>query len=378
MRRHLVIVAGGTGGHIMPGLAVAEEMRRRGWSVSWVGTRHGMEHRLVPSAGIEIDALDFAGLRGKGVAGAWRGLWQLLRALSQGWAILRRRQASAVLGMGGYVCVPAGVMAAMQGRPLFLVNADAALLLSNRILLPFARMMACGFDGPAAQHARARVTGNPVRAAIAALAPPEQRYAQRLGPLRVLVVGGSLGARVLNEVLPKALALMAAAQRPIVSHQTGMAHFDEVKAAYAAAGLALHSQGASAAGQAGDIELLPFINDMPARLAQCDLVLCRSGAVTVSELCAAGVASMLVPLVVSTTAHQRDNAQYMAAHGAAMYLPQTELTAQSLAQQLGQLSRERLSAMATRARTLARHDAAAAVADAIEQSLSPFTQDRPA
>ena len=351
---HLVIMAAGTGGHIMPGLAVAREVRRRGWTVSWLGTSHGMENRLVPPAGLEMDTIAFSGLRGKGLLHTATGGLRLLKAFWDCLRILRRRGADVVLGMGGYVCFPGGLMASLLGKPLMLVNADAALLLSNKSLLPVADRVAFGFDGPAVKGVKAGVvTGNPVRVEIEALPEPAERLAGRSGPLRLLVVGGSLGAQVLNRTVPQALALMEAGARPVVVHQTGAAQADEVRAAYAAAGL--------------QAEVRPFIDDMATQLADCDLVLCRAGAVTVSELCAAGVASVLVPLVVSTTSHQRDNAQWLAGHGAAVHLPQAELTPQALAQRLQALDRDALLAMARRARSLAQPQAAARVADELQQ-----------
>ena len=244
-----------------------------------------------------------------------------------------------------------------------MVNADAAMLLSNRMLLPITDVLACGFDGPAAQHKVSKVTGNPVRAEIEAIASPSERFANRTGPLRVLVVGGSLGAKVLNEALPQAMALLSPEQRPQLTHQTGMANFESVKADYAKQGIDT-SQG---------VELLPFINNMPQRLAECDVIIGRAGAITVSELCAAGVPSILVPLVVSTTAHQRDNAVYMANNGAALHLPQAEMTPSKLAELIKSLNRTALAAMAIKARGLARPRSAAAVADAIEQHVKPQT-----
>ena len=318
---HLVIMAAGTGGHIIPGLA--------------------------------LDSIAFSGLRGKGLLGWLSGGLRLQKAFWDCHAILRRRAADVVLGMGGYVCFPGGLMAAALGKPLLLVNADAELLLSNKWLLPVADRVAFGFDGPAARAVKnAVVTGNPVRAEIEALPAPERRLAGRSGPLRLLVVGGSLGARVLNDTVPAALALIAPGQRPLVTHQTGNAHLYDVRSAYEEAGV--------------QAELLPFIEDMAARLAGCDLMLCRAGAITVSELCAAGVPSLLVPLIVKTTSHQRDNAELLASHGAAVHLPQAELSAERLAAELQALTRERLLAMATSARALARPRAAARVADEVE------------
>ncbi len=351
---HLVVMAAGTGGHVIPGLAVAREMQARGWSVSWLGTRSGMENRLVPPARIPLDAIAFSGLRGKGPVHALTGGLRLLKAFWECLAILRRRSADAVLGMGGYVCFPGGLMASLLGKPLLLVNADAALLLSNKALLPVADRVAFGFDGEAARGTkRAVVTGNPVRAEIEALPTPAARFAGRSGPLQLLVIGGSLGAKVLNDTLPAALSELPPAERPRVTHQTGSAHLEAVQAAYARAGV--------------EAEVLPFIDDMAARLAACDLVVCRAGAVTVSELCAAGVAAVLVPLIVSTTSHQRDNAEFMARHGAALHLPQTQLNAQALARLLRDGERASLLQMAEKARALSRPQAAARVADEIER-----------
>jgi UDP-N-acetylglucosamine--N-acetylmuramyl-(pentapeptide) pyrophosphoryl-undecaprenol N-acetylglucosamine transferase len=360
--RHLVIMAAGTGGHIIPGLAVAREMQRRGWSVSWFGTRHGMENKLVPPSGITLDTIDFAGLRGKGLTGRLRGAWQLLLALFSSRTILMKRSATAVLGMGGYVCLPGGLVASWLGTPLVLVNADAGLLLSNQLLARRAGRVAFGFEGEAARRTpRAVVTGNPVRAEIENLPLPAERYAGRQGPLRVLVVGGSLGAQVLNQTIPAALALIAPAQRPQLVHQTGVAHHAHVLDDYRALGLIGTEPGA-----VRRLDVRPFIDDMAGELAACDLVICRAGAVTVSELCAAGVPAVLVPLIVSTTRHQHDNAEWMADQHAAIHLPQTELAAPALAALLGRLDRSALLAMAERARALAKPAAAQKVADAIE------------
>ncbi len=353
MTKHLVVMAAGTGGHVIPGLAVAREMLARGWTVSWLGTTHGMENKLVPPSGLPMDAIAFSGVRGKGLLHTLTGGLRLLAAFWACLRILRARRADAVLGMGGYVCFPGGLMAALLGKPLVLVNADAGLLLSNKALLPVADRVAFGFDGPAvAGVKRSVVTGNPVRAEIESLPEPAQRFAGRSGPLRVLVVGGSLGARALNEAVPQALALIDIGQRPQVTHQTGSANLDDVRAGYERAGV--------------EAELLPFIDDMAQRLADCDVIVCRAGAVTVSELCAAGVASVLVPLVVSTTSHQRDNAQWLAGQGAGLHLPQSELSPKRLAELLSGLTREALLAMAGKARALAKPQAAARVADQIE------------
>ncbi|MCV2368370.1 undecaprenyldiphospho-muramoylpentapeptide beta-N-acetylglucosaminyltransferase [Roseateles oligotrophus] len=358
MSRHLVIMAAGTGGHIIPGLAVAEEMIRRGWSVSWMGTELGLENKLVPPTGIPLDRLAFAGLRGKGFTHSVKGLFKLVQAFVQSRSVFGNRSADAVLGMGGYVCFPGGLMAYLMRRPLMLINADAAMLLSNRSLTPFASKIGFGFDGvAAASTSKAVVTGNPVRAEIEALAPPAERYAGRSGPLRLLVVGGSLGARAINEMLPKMLALWPQAERPIVVHQTGQANFAAVQVAYREAGV--------------QAEVRPFIDDMAQQLAQADLILCRAGAVTVSEICAAGLPSVLIPLVVSTTSHQRDNARFMAQHGAALHLPQEDMSAEGVHQLLKSMDREVLLEMAEKARALARPRAASRVADEIERLTNP-------
>lgn len=352
--KHLLVVAAGTGGHVMPGLAVADELRRRGWTVSWLGTRAGMERRMVEPRGIEFDAIDFTGLRGKGLRTMLFGGFHLLRALWQSRAVMRRRRPAMVFSTGGYVAVPAGLAAGLVNAPLTVLNADAAPLLSLRMLASQAAAIFCGFDGEAAQRAgdKGLVTGNPVRADIAALTPPEPRFAGREGPLSLFVVGGSLGSQVLNQTLPAALAAMTPAQRPRVVHQCGAAHVETTRAAYQAAGV--------------QADVIPFIDDMAARYEAADVVLCRAGAITVSELCVAGVPAILVPLVVKTTAHQRANAEFMASHGAALHLPQTELSAATLATTLAGLDRARLLTMAHSAQAIGRPNATRTVADAIE------------
>jgi len=352
--KHLVVVAAGTGGHVMPGLAVADELRARGWTVSWLGTRAGMERKLVEPRGIAFDALDFSGLRGKGLGTLLLGGFQLLRALWQSRAVMQVRQPSLVFSTGGYVAVPAGLAASLHGAPLALLNADAAPLLSTKLLRSFASAVFCGFDGEAARLAgdKGLVTGNPVREEIARVSAPEGRYRTRQGPLRLLVIGGSLGAQVLNEALPCALGCLDSAARPHVVHQCGARHFEATRAAYAAAKV--------------DAEVIPFIDDIAARYAAADVVLCRAGAITVTELCVVGIASILVPFVVSTTSHQRTNAEFLAQHGAAIHIAQDSLSADRLADLLRELSRAQLAEMARRAHALARPDAARVVADAIE------------
>lgn len=353
MTKRLLIMAAGTGGHIIPGLAIAKTMQARGWEVSWLGTMHGMENTLVPPHGIEMDRIDFTGMRGKGLKHTMTGAFKMLASFVKCFGFLKKRQPDMVLGMGGYVTVPGGCAAKLQSIPLVLANADAALLLSNKVLVPFAEKVLFGFDGDAGTAAgKVVVTGNPVRQEIIDLPAPDTRYDTHTGALRILVVGGSLGARVLNECVPKALALLPEGSRPVVTHQSGKQHLADLKAAYAAAGV--------------DAEIVDFIDDMPRRYAEVDLVICRAGAITVSELTAAGVASILVPLVVSTTSHQKANAVWMAENHAAMHLPQAELTAQGLADQLQKLDRAACKTYAQAAYEQGRRNANEAIAQVLE------------
>ena len=352
--KRLMIMAAGTGGHIFPGIAIAQTMRARGWEVSWLGTAHGMEQELVPKSGIEIDAIDFAGLRGKGIGHTVSGFFKLVKSFGACLRFIARRKPDVVLGMGGYVTVPGGMMAAIRNVPVVLVNADAALLLSNKTLTPIARRVLFGFPADFGKAAsKAIVTGNPVRQEILAMPAPQQRFAGRTGVLRVLVVGGSLGAKVLNDALPAALALLPEGQRPQVTHQSGKKNIDALRAGYASAGVSA--------------TVVDFIDDMARAYAEADLVICRAGAITVSELTAAGVASVLVPFVASTTSHQRDNAKWMAQQHAAVHLPQTELNAQAMARLLASLDRDECSRMAQAAHAVGRRNANEAIAGVLEQ-----------
>lgn len=352
--KKLLIMAAGTGGHIFPGLAIAETMKARGWQVTWLGTEHGMERDLVPKSGIEMDTIAFAGLRGKGLLHTVKGVFRLVASFGTCFSILARRNPDVVLGMGGYVTVPGGWMAKLRSVPLALLNADAALLLSNKTLTPIAQRVLFGFPADFGSAAdKALVTGNPVRKEITALTPPAERYAQHTGALKVLVVGGSLGAKALNDALPAALALLPLEQRPVITHQSGKKNIDALRANYVQANV--------------DAEVVDFIDDMPRRYAEADLVICRAGAITVSELTAAGVASVLVPLLVSTTTHQRDNALWMEQQNAAIHLPQSELSAQGLADLLQSMTREKCKQMAEAAYANGRRDANAAIADVLEK-----------
>lgn len=352
----LMIVAAGTGGHVMPGIAVAQALRARGWSVSWLGTQAGMERALVERAGLPFNAVAFSSIRGRGPLALAAGLPRLARALRECVRILRRAAPQVVFTTGGYVAVPAGLAAAWLHRPLLFLNADAAPQLSLRLLLRWVRVVLCGFDGSAARlaGAKARVSGAPVRADIAALPAPAARFAGRSGPLALLVLGGSLGARVLNETLPEALALLDPAERPRVVHQCGAGNDAATRARYAACGV--------------QAEVLPFIDDVAARYADADVVLCRAGAITVSELCAAGVAAILVPFVASTTTHQSANAEYLAARGAALHLPQAQLAPATLAAALRGLDRPGLQQIAQAARALGRPAATEGVVREIERA----------
>lgn len=352
-QKRLLIMAAGTGGHIFPGLAIAEMMRERGWQVSWLGTSSGMETQIVPQHNIPMDRLNFTGMRGKGLKHSVTGAWKLLMSFLQCFRLLGVRQPDVVLGMGGYVTVPGGIMAALRGKPVVLMNADAALLLSNKMLRPFASKLLFGLPSDATVSSKKiEVTGNPVRKEICTLMLPAQRYAQRQGPLRILVVGGSLGAKVLNDTLPKALALIPPEARPQVTHQSGKQHIDALRRSY-------HDADVQA-------EVLDFIDDMPRRYADADLVICRAGAITVSELTAAGVASILVPFMASSTSHQQQNAVWMAEQKAAIYLPQAQLQPASLAAQLQALDRHACLQMAQTAYGLGQREASANIAKILE------------
>ena len=351
---HLLIMAAGTGGHIFPGLAIADTMRARGWKISWLGTTHGMEADIVPRHGVDFDAINFSGLRGKGWLHSALGVVKLMNSFVQCFVIMRRRKPDVVLGMGGYVTVPGGLMAKLCGVPLALVNADAALLMSNKALLPFAKKILFGFATKNSESdKRIQVTGNPVRREISALPVPKVRYAEHTGPLTILVLGGSLGAQILNQTIPAALALIASGDRPRVVHQSGRQHIAALEQAY-------QQQGVQA-------ELVDFIDDMATRYAHADLVICRAGAITVSELCAAGVASILVPFIASTTSHQRDNAEWMAQIGAAFHQPQKELNIEALASLIKTITRERCLQMAEAAYANGKREANESIAQIIEK-----------
>ena len=339
----ILIMAGGTGGHIFPGLAVADEMRAVGWDVVWMGARGGMEERLVPPRGHKTAWIRARAARGKGLLQKLLLPGNLLLSFWEGAQHIRRIKPDVVLGLGGYVAFPGGMMASLLNRPLALHEQNAIAGLANRVLSTVSDKVMVAFPGALKGG---EWTGNPVRSEIAALATPEQRFAGRIGPLRILVVGGSLGAQALNESVPKAISLLR--DKPVVVHQSGERHLDVLKKNYQEA----HAEG----------ELVAFIDDMAKRYAEADLVICRAGAVTVAELSAGGVGSILVPFPHAVDDHQSANARFLADHGAAILLSQKEMTAEKLADLIRSLDRPKLLEMAKKARALGKPDAARIVA----------------
>jgi UDP-N-acetylglucosamine--N-acetylmuramyl-(pentapeptide) pyrophosphoryl-undecaprenol N-acetylglucosamine transferase len=351
----VLIMAGGTGGHVFPALAVARALRGRNETVVWLGTRQGLEARIVPQDGFPLETIRVSGLRRKGL-GAWLvAPWQLLIALIDALRVLRRQRPKVVLGMGGFASGPGGFAAWLLGRPLLIHEQNTIAGLTNRLLAGIAREVLEAFPGSFSGRKATRVTGNPVRNEISALPDPQQRLAGRTGALHVLVLGGSQGARVLNETVPKAVALLDAAARPEVWHQAGPATLEVARAAYRAAGVSARVE--------------PFIEDMAAAYAWADLVVCRSGALTVSELAAAGLPAVLVPFPGAVDDHQTRNAAFLVEQGAAVLVPQPEFSPQRLAAEFGRYGADRalLLDSALRARALARPGAAVEIADLCQQ-----------
>lgn len=346
----VLIMAGGTGGHVFPALAVAERLRAHGTTVAWIGTRGGLEATLVPQAGIPLEWIEVSRLRGKGWGQKARMPWMLWRALRQADAIFRRLRPPVALGMGGFVSGPGGVVARWRGVPLVVHEQNAIAGLTNRWLARLANRTLQAFPHTFAPSRQAHTVGNPVRAAIAALPPPEVRWADRTGPARLLVLGGSQGARALNALVPQALALLTPDERPEVWHQAGGQLHEAAAAAYAEAGVTAR--------------LTPFIEQMAEAYGWADLVLCRAGALTIAELAAAGVGALLTPFPFAVDDHQTANAQFLVQGGAALIRQQADLSAEILAALLReQLSdRARLLTMAQAARRLAQTDAAEQVA----------------
>lgn len=345
MSRTILIMAGGTGGHIYPGLAVADALSDQGWNVVWLGAPNSMESELVPRHGYPVAWVNFTGVRGKGLLRLLTLPFTLLRALGQSAAAIFNYRPDVILGMGGYITMPGGLMAALLRRPLVIHEQNSIAGMSNKVLAKLAVRVLSGFPGVLK---RAEWCGNPVRADIAALPEPQTRYAAHSGKLNVLVVGGSLGAQALNETLPKALALLSEQERPNVLHQTGKKHFEAVQALYTQAGV--------------KADIRAFLDDMANQYANADVLICRAGALTIAELAAAGVASVLIPLPSAVDDHQSHNARFLVEHGAAVLLPQKELNAEKLAQLLRGFSREKLLAMAQAARGLSKPDATQQVA----------------
>ena len=360
MTATILIMAGGTGGHIFPALAVADQLKNAGWRVVWLGTRTGMEADVVPRRGYAMEFINISGVRGKGLLRIAMLPITLLRAFWQASRIIRRLKPDVVLGVGGYVTFPGGFMASLLNRPLAIHEQNSVAGLSNRLLATIADRILTGFPkafeekiaNPIAKFLKPNKpiewTGNPVRAEIAGLPDPSRRFAGREGVLKLLVVGGSLGAQVLNRVVPQALQLITPALRPQVTHQAGAKHGDELKQSYEAAGIRA--------------DLKPFIDDMATAYGNSDLVICRAGALTVAELCSAGVASILVPLPLAVDDHQTVNAKFLSDAGAAVLIRQQELTPQRLAELIATFTRGQLELMAGKARALAKPDATAQVA----------------
>jgi len=359
-------MAGGTGGHVMPALAVAEALRSEGWRVVWLGTRAGMEAKLAVEKGFEMVWVRVAGVRGKSLLTKLLLPANLLAAFWQAASAIFRVRPDVALGLGGYVAFPGGMMASLLGKPLVIHEQNAIAGLTNRLLACLADRVLLGL--PAAfkngndqplpcRKVDSEWVGNPVRPEIAALPDPAVRFAQRFahinGPLHLLVVGGSLGAQALNELIPLALARLSGEQRPQVRHQSGAKHLDALKANYAAANV--------------EADCVTFIADMAEAYAWADVVICRAGALTVAEVAAAGCAALFVPFPYAVDDHQTANAGFLANAGAAWLMQQNELSAESLAQWLAGLERDELLARAVKARALAKPEATARVAEVVKE-----------
>ncbi|SFN17659.1 undecaprenyldiphospho-muramoylpentapeptide beta-N-acetylglucosaminyltransferase [Dokdonella immobilis] len=344
----VLIMAGGTGGHIFPGIAVAAELRRRDIPVAWLGGNVGLETRLVPEAGIALESIAFSGVRGKGTLTLLAAPLRLLRAVLAARRILRRLRPRCVLSMGGYAAAPGGIAAWLSRVPLIVHEQNRVPGFTNRLLRRFARRALEGFSG---SLDGALWVGNPVREEIARLPAPQQRLAGREGPVRVLVLGGSQGAQSLNVILPEMIRRRGDRVSLQVRHQCGERHLERTRALYSAADI--------------EAEIVPFIKDMAAAYAWADLVICRAGALTLAELCAAGCASILVPFPAAVDDHQTRNAEVLADAGAALLVAEGDAFVQRLGTRLDGLDRDRpqLLKMAARARALARPDAAARIAD---------------
>jgi len=345
-----LIMAGGTGGHIFPGLAVAHELRERGWRVHWLGAPNSMESRLVPPKEFPMELIDFSGVRGKGLRTVLALPLRLFKACRQSVAVLRRVRPDVVVGLGGYITFPAGVMAALMGKPLVLHEQNSVAGMSNKVLASLAKRVFTAFPQV---FATGEWVGNPLRSEFLQQADPQTRFAGRSGPLQVLVVGGSLGAKALNTVVPQALALIPAGQRPVVIHQSGEKQIDELRANYAAAGV--------------QAQLTPFIDNTAQAFAHADLVICRAGASTVTEIAAVGAAAVFVPFPSAVDDHQTHNARFLVDQGAAWLMPQATLTPRVLADLLQKTERSALLQCARAAQKLQKIQATDAVVAACEE-----------
>lgn len=354
-QRTALVMAGGTGGHIFPGLAVAEALRERGWQVHWLGGRGSaghpsMESQLVPPRGFAFETIDFSGVRGKGPVTLALLPMRLLKAFWQSIQVVRRVQPHVVVGLGGYISFPAGMMSVLLGKPLVLHEQNSVAGLVNKVLAGVADRTFTAFPGV---FKKAEWIGNPLRPAFTRQPGPAERFAGRSGPLKLLVVGGSLGARALNELVPQALALMAPSQRPQVTHQSGARQLDALRASYAAAGV--HAT------------LTPFIEDTAQAFAEADLIICRAGASTVTEIAAVGAAALFVPFPAAVDDHQTHNARFLVDQGAGWLHQQRDLTAGMLASLLQNTGRSALLDCALRAKTMQKTDATAHVVAACEE-----------
>lgn len=340
MTMRALIMAGGTGGHVFPALAVAAALQQHDVDIAWIGTEKGIEAKLVPDAGHPLSFIDVQGLRGNGLLGWLLAPFKLIKAVVEALFIIKRVQPNVVLGFGGFASGPGGVAAWLSRKPLVIHEQNAIPGLSNRLLSKIAKRVLTGFDNSFVNSSNAMWVGNPVRASIEALASPEQRFNDRAGALRLLVLGGSLGAKALNQIVPQALALSA--QKMVVRHQCGERHLAACKAHYQQAAV--------------DAEITAFIDDMPAAYGWADLVVCRAGALTIAELSAAGVGALLVPFPYAVDDHQTYNAATLVDAGAALLLSEKMLTADLLAEKITQYSRDRevLKNMAIAARTQAK------------------------
>jgi UDP-N-acetylglucosamine--N-acetylmuramyl-(pentapeptide) pyrophosphoryl-undecaprenol N-acetylglucosamine transferase len=351
--RPVLIMAGGTGGHVFPALALARLLRAKSLEVIWLGTRRGLEARVVPAESFRIEWLSVGGLRGKGATTLLAAPFQLALALYQALRVMWRHRPAVVVGLGGFVTGPGGVAAWLTGRPLVIHEQNAIAGFTNRCLAKIARQVLAAFPGAFGSGVTTQVIGNPVRQDIAAAPEPAQRFAARTGPIRILVIGGSLGAMKLNSTVPFALAKLGESVSYQVRHQAGAKWAEAAQKSYAEAGVSG--------------EVTPFIDDMAAAYQWADLVICRSGALTVSELAAVGVGAILVPFPAAVDDHQTHNARYLVNEGAAVLLPDREVTAERLATELQALctaGRGKLLAMAERARLLARPQSADELAQA--------------